>query len=77
MRKTYHQAEVVVPEGEEFYYAGDYQEDEPEIRCTVCGLGSHLGDLCDCCHRCIDCVAEIGHRRLRIVADELEEVNDR
>lgn len=49
---------------------GEGQEDT--IRCTLCGDSSSLGDLCSCCHRCIDCIAEIGHRRLRVVADELE-----
>jgi len=45
---------------------------DDEIRCTLCGEATSLGDLCGCCHRCIDCVSECGHRRLRTVADEFE-----
>lgn len=43
-------------------------------QCASCGETAHPEDLCSCCSRCIDCVAEIGHRtRLRVVGDELEE----
>lgn len=31
-------------------------------QCLSCGDYSHPEDLCSCCSRCIDCIAEIGHR---------------
>jgi hypothetical protein len=55
----------------------DVWNDEAVVRCTLCGDSTGLYDLCSCCHRCIDCVAEIGHARTRTVADELEEFNGR
>jgi hypothetical protein len=50
---------------------------DDEIRCTLCGDSTNLGDLCDCCHRCIDCISEAGHRRLRTVGDEFEFYEER
>jgi len=50
-----------------------YEDDEGVVRCTLCGESTGFYDLCTCCHRCIDCVAECGHRRLRIIGDELED----
>ena len=55
----------------------DDDEFDRFYRCSTCGDSSHPEDLCSCCSRCLDCLAEMGHRRKRIVGDEIEEYNER
>ncbi len=50
-------------EKSEYEYRNQYQ-------CITCQDASHPEDLCSCCSRCIDCVSELGHRRLRTTPDE-------
>jgi hypothetical protein len=46
-------------------------------QCITCGERAFPEDLCSCCSRCIDCVNELGHRKRRVVADEVEEYDER
>lgn len=57
--------------------AQDVLEDvAPDLyHCITCGTTAFPEDLCSCCSRCIDCVAELGHRRTRYVGDEVEGYN--
>ena len=49
------------------------QEDHGAYHCITCGDSAFPEDLCATCSRCIDCHAELGCRRTRVVADEIEE----